>query len=179
MDHVRHRLGVAERRACRVLDQPRSTHRQRPGIPDDEPRRVAQLIELATQYGRYGYRRITALLRGEGWRVNHKRVERLWRREGLKVPQKQPNRGRLWLRDGSCIRRRPAFRHHVWAYDFVADRTHDGRPLKMLTGRRRVLARMFGDRRGTPTAIDRRAGDLGRLVRHPRGPDVPPLGPGS
>ena len=133
MDHVRHRLGVAERRACRVLDQPRSTHRQRPGIPDDEPRRVAQLIELATQYGRYGYRRITALLRGEGWRVNHKRVERLWRREGLKVPQKQPNRGRLWLRDGSCIRRRPAFRHHVWAYDFVADRTHDGRPLKMLT----------------------------------------------
>ena len=65
--------------------------------------------------------------------MNHKRVERLWRREGLKVPQKQPKRGRLWLADGSCIRRRPEYRHHVWAYDFVADRTHDGRPLKILT----------------------------------------------
>ena len=91
------------------------------------------MIELATTYGRYGYRRITGLLRGEGWTVNHKRVERLWRREGLKVPQKQPKRGRLWLADGSCIRRRPEYRHHVWAYDFVADRTHDGRPLKILT----------------------------------------------
>ena len=72
-------------------------------------------------------------MRGEGWTVNHKRVERLWRREGLKVPQKQPKRGRLWLADGSCIRRRPEYRHHVWAYDVVADRTHDGRPLKILT----------------------------------------------
>ena len=88
---------------------------------------------MARQYGRYGYRRITALLRREGWQVNHKRVERLWRREGLKVPQKQPKRGRLWLNDGSCIRRRPEYRSHVWSYDFVADRTHDGRALKMLT----------------------------------------------
>ena len=133
MDHVRLQLGVSERRACRVLDQPRSTHRHRQRVLDDEPRFVARLIELATQYGRYGYRRITALLQGEGWRVNHKRVERLWRREGLKVPHKHPKRGRLWLTDGSCIRRRPAYRHHVWAYDFVAERTHDGRPLKILT----------------------------------------------
>ena len=65
--------------------------------------------------------------------MHHKRVARLWRREGLKVPQKQPKRGRLWLTDGSCLRRRPEHRHHVWAYDFVADRTHDGRPLKILT----------------------------------------------
>ena len=72
-------------------------------------------------------------MRGEGWPVNHKRVERLWRREGLKVPQKQPQRGRLWLTDGSCIRRRPAYRHHVWAYAFLTTRTHDGRPLKILT----------------------------------------------
>ena len=91
------------------------------------------MVELATRYGRYGYRRITGLLRGEGWSVNHKRIERLWRREGLKVPQKQPKRGRLWLADGSCVRHRPAYRHHVWAYDFVAERTHDGRPLKILT----------------------------------------------
>ena len=102
-------------------------------MPDAESRLVARLIELATQYGRYGYRRVTALLRGEGWRVNHKRVARLWRREGLNVPQKQPKRGRLWLTDGSCLRRRPEYRHHVWAYDFVAERTHDGRPLKILS----------------------------------------------
>ena len=133
MDHVRHHLGVSERRACRVLAQPRSTQRHHRRVPDDASRLVARLVELATQYGRYGYRRITALLRGEGWRVNHKRVERLWRREGLKVPQKQPERGRLWLTDGSCLRRRSEHRHHVWAYDFVAERTHDGRPLKILT----------------------------------------------
>ena len=84
-------------------------------------------------YGRYGYRRITALLRREGWRVNHKRVERIWRQEGLKVPKKQRRRGRLWLNDGSCLRLRPGWPNHVWSYDFVADRTSDGRSLKMLT----------------------------------------------
>jgi transposase InsO family protein len=93
---------------------------------------VAWIIELVTQYGRYGYRRITALLRREGWRVNPKRVERIWRQEGLKVPRRQPKRGRLWLSDGSCIRRRAEHPNHVWSYDFVFDRTHDGRPLRML-----------------------------------------------
>jgi transposase InsO family protein len=91
------------------------------------------MIELASEYGRYGYRRITALLRHDGWKVNHKRIERLWRREGLKVPKKQPKRGRLWLSDGSCVRLRPLYKDHVWAYDFVHARTHDGRPLRMLT----------------------------------------------
>ncbi len=129
---MRRQLGVSERRACRVVGHARSTHRHRVAVPDDEPRMVARMMALATRYGRYGYRRITALLRGEGWLVNHKRVERLWRREGLKVPQKQPKRGRLWLADGSCVRRRPTYRHHVWAYDFVAERTHEGRPLKIL-----------------------------------------------
>jgi transposase InsO family protein len=99
----------------------------------DEPRLVTRLIELASRFGRYGYRRITALLQREGWRVNHKRIERLWRREGLKVPNKQRKRGRLWLTDGSCLRMRPERRNHVWSYDFVSDRTVDGRPLKMLT----------------------------------------------
>ena len=94
---------------------------------------TAAIIRLAGAYGRYGYRRITALLRGEGWRVNHKRVERIWRREGLKVPAKQPKRGRLWLNDGSCIRLRAAWPNHVWSYDFVMDRTHDGRAFRMLT----------------------------------------------
>jgi putative transposase len=77
------------------------------------PRLVTRLIALASDYGRYGYRRVTALLHREGWHVNHKRVARLWRREGLKVPQQQVTRGRLWLADGSCIRRRPTYRHHV------------------------------------------------------------------
>jgi transposase InsO family protein len=88
---------------------------------------------LAGQYGRYGYRRITAMLLVEGWVVNHKRVERIWRREGLKVPRKQPKRRRLWLNDGSCIRLRAAWPNHVWAYDFVQARTHDGKAFRMLT----------------------------------------------
>jgi putative transposase len=88
---------------------------------------------LATRYGRYGYRRITALLKTKGWRVNHKRIERIWRREGLKIPKRQPKRGRLWLNDGSCVLLRPLYRNHVWSYDFVADRTHDSRAIKMLT----------------------------------------------
>jgi len=91
------------------------------------------VIELATQYGRYGYRRITALLKREGWMVNHKKVELIWRREGLKVPQKQPKRGRLWLNDGSCIRLRPEHKDHVWSYDFVMARTTDGRAFRILT----------------------------------------------
>lgn len=92
---MRNALGrekVSERRACRVLGQPRSTQRRVLQVPDDEPRLVRRMVELATQYGRYGYRLITGMLRNEGWRVNHKRIERLWRREGLKVPQKQPKR---------------------------------------------------------------------------------------
>ena len=133
---MRNALGhdqVSERRACRVLGQPRRTQRREPHVADDEPRLVRDIVRLASQYGRYGYRRITALLRREGWKVNHKRVERLWRREGLKVPQKQPQRRRLWLNDGSCVRLRPQRRDHVWAYDFVQDRTSDGRAFRMLT----------------------------------------------
>lgn len=94
---------------------------------------TAAITELATKYGRYGYRRITALLRQAGWRVNTKRVERIWRQEGLKVPARQPKRGRLWLNDGSCLRLRPEHKNHVWAYDFVADRTANGKAFRMLT----------------------------------------------
>ena len=88
-------------------------------MKDDEERLKVDIIKLTSQYGRYGYRRITALLHQQGWRVNHKRVERIWRQEGLKVPKRQPKRGRLWLNDGSCVRLRPEHRNHVWAYDFV------------------------------------------------------------
>ena len=133
VDHLQAELGISERRACAVAGQHRSTQRKRPRGRDDEEALTAAIIRLASQYGRYGYRWITALLRTEGWHVNAKRVQRIWRREGLKVPQKQPKRGRLWLNDGSCIRLRPCWPNHVWSYDFVMDRTHDGRKFRMLT----------------------------------------------
>ena len=125
-------LGVSERRACRVLGQPRATQRYSAQVADDEVRLTARIVALASEYGRYGYRRITVLLRREGWRVNHKRVERIWRQEGLKVPARQPKRGRLWLNDGSCVRLRPEYPNHVWSYDFMQDRTHDARSFRIL-----------------------------------------------
>ena len=125
-------MSVSERRACAALGQHRSTQRKIPQGRDDKERLTADIVELARQYGRYGYRKIAALLRRAGWLVNDKRVERIWRREGLKVPHKQPKRGRLWLADGSCIRLRAEHRNHVWSYDFVEDRTHNGRKVRML-----------------------------------------------
>ena len=100
---------------------------------DDEQALAKDIVALATRFGRYGYRRITALLRRSGWVVNHKRVERIWRREGLKVPARQPRRGRLWLNDGSCVRLRPQGKNDVWAYDFVQVRTRAGRAVRLLT----------------------------------------------
>ena len=132
IENVRQTLDVSERRACRVLGQHRSTQRRKPRGRADEERLVADMIELARQYGRYGYRRIAALLRDAGWSVSDGRVERLWRREGLKVPMKQPKKGRLWLNDGSCVRLRPEHRNHVWSYDFVHCRTDDGKAFRTL-----------------------------------------------
>jgi len=130
---VTEKLGVSQRRACRSVGQLRSTQWRKLKISDDEHALTSAIVDLARRYGRYGYRRITALLRAQGWHVNHKRVARIWRREGLKVPAKQPKRGRLWLNDGSCMRLRPEHRNHVWAYDFVQNRTHDGKAFRMLT----------------------------------------------
>jgi putative transposase len=116
-----------------VLKQARTTQRRNLSPPSDEQQLTDDIIALATKYGRYGYRRITALLNNErGWRVNHKRVERIWKKEGLKVPKKQPRRSRLWLNDGSCVRLRPEYKDHVWSYDFMIDRTADGRAFKIL-----------------------------------------------
>ena len=116
-----------------MLGQHRSTQRRIPRGRDDEERLTADIVELVRRYGRYGYRKIAALLRSTaGWVVNDKRVERIWRREGLKVPARQPKRSRLWLADGSCIRLRAERPNHVWSYDFVEDRTHDGRKYRML-----------------------------------------------
>jgi putative transposase len=149
---------VSERLACRVLGQPRSTQRKTPKGRADEAALTADILALATQYGRYGYRRITAMLRSAGWAVNVKRVERIWRREGLKVPHKQPKKGRLWLNDGSCIRLRPECPNHVWSYDFVEDRTHDGRKYRMLNVidefTRECLAIRIGRRLNSSDVID-------------------------
>ena len=125
-------MSISERRACAALGQHRSTQRKIPQGRDDEERLTADIVELARQYGRYGYRKIAELLRRAGWLVNDKRVERIWRREGLKVPARQPKRSRLWLNDGSCIRLRAEHRNHVWSYDFVEDRTHEGGKIRML-----------------------------------------------
>jgi Transposase and inactivated derivatives len=125
--------GLSERRACRVIGQARSTQRRRPKKRSDEDALTGRILELVSAYGRYGYRRITALLKREGWRVNHKRVERIWRQAGLKVPVRQKKRSRIWLNDGSCVRLRAEHVNHVWTYDFVHDRTRDGRGLKFLT----------------------------------------------
>lgn len=129
---MRNELGISERRACRALGQHRSTQRKTPQGKDDEINLRADIIELAQQYGGYGYRRVAALLRTAGWHVNDKRVERIWRQEGLKIPVKQPKRRRLWFNDGSCIRLKAEHPNHVWSYDFVHDRTHDGRKFRTL-----------------------------------------------
>jgi putative transposase len=126
-------LKLSERRICQVLGQHRSTQRRVPTGPDDEERLTADIVELARRHVRRGYRKIAEMLRSTaGWIVNDKRVERIWRREGLKVPAKQSKQGRIWLADGSCIRLRAERPNHVWSYDFVEDRTHDGRKYRML-----------------------------------------------
>jgi putative transposase len=118
---------VSERRTCRVIDQPRPTQRRTLKVLDDEGSLTQDIVKLVVRFGRYGYRRITALLRDQGWQVNHKRVERIWRREGLKVPKKQPKRGRLWMNDGSITRLKPERKGHVLAYYFVACRSSKAR----------------------------------------------------
>ena len=124
--------GVSERKACRVLGQCRATQRYEPKQMDDEELLRSSVTSLASKYGRYGYKRITALLKQEGWKVNHKRVARIWREVGLKVPAKQPKKGRLWLGNGDCVRHRSEYKDHVWSYDFVHHRTDDGRAFRTL-----------------------------------------------
>jgi len=123
---------ISERHACRLLGQWRGTQRYQGLFRADEDELTRVIIALASEYGRYGYRRITIELNKAGWQVGKDRVQRIWRREGLKVPQKQKPRGRLWLNDGSCVRLRPERANHVWAYDFVKAMTHDGRALRLL-----------------------------------------------
>ncbi len=125
-------LNVSERLACRVIGQLRTTQRYQAIVDPDKERLRERIVELATQYGRYGYKTITSMLQLEGFSVGKDCVHRVWQREGLQVPQKQPKRARLWLGDGSCIRLRPTHRNHVWSYDFVSEQTHDGRKFRIL-----------------------------------------------
>ena len=124
---------VSERRACQVVCQPRSSQRYRRQVRDDEPRLAKRMLHLVRRHPRYGYRFITAKLRQEGWEVNAKRVYRLWRREGLKVPRKPRKRRRLGISANGCVRRAAEHRNDVWAWDFVFDRTTNGTPLKWLS----------------------------------------------
>jgi putative transposase len=133
VEQARAKYAVSERHACRLLGQWRRTQRYAAIPRIDEDALTEAIVALASAYGRYGYRRITALLQRAGWQVGKDRVQRIWRREGLKVPQKQRPRRRLWLNDGSCVRLRPARANHVWSYDFVSAMTHNGRMLRMLT----------------------------------------------
>jgi putative transposase len=136
VEHVRDSLDrdrASERRACRVLGQPRSTQRRAVYVPDDEPRLVKEMTEIATQYGRYGYRRITALLCREGWEVHPKRIKRLWRRRGAQGTARKAKTETAVVKRGFLHTSWVGYRNHVWSYDFMADRTHDGRPLCFLT----------------------------------------------
>ena len=133
MEEARTKYRLSERQACRIVGQPRGTQRYSVIVRADEDALTRAILSLAAQYGRYGYRRITALLQEAGWPVGVDRVQRIWRREGLKVPKKQKPRGRLWLNDGSCVRLRPERRNHVWSYDFVEAQTHDGRKVRLMT----------------------------------------------
>lgn len=132
MAHVQSTCGHSERRICKALGISRNTVRHEPQPRDDEAALTGCIIRLAGRYGRYGYRRVHALLQTGGWKVSHGRVMRIWRREGLRVPHKQPRRQHLWLNDGSCIRLRPERRNHVWSWDFVFDRTDDGQRIKLM-----------------------------------------------
>ena len=123
---------ISERRACRLIGQSRTSQRYEANRLPDEDEITAAIVAQAQAYGRYGYRMITAMLRAQGYLINHKRVYRIWRSLGLKVPQKQPKRRRLWLHDGSCIRLQAEHRNHVWSYDFVECKTSKGRRIKIL-----------------------------------------------
>lgn len=126
------KLKISERRACRAITQSRSSQRYKVVRHDFDDQVRKRTIEIAKEFGRYGYKRVTWMLKDEGFCVNKKRIELIWRQEGLKVPYKQPKRSRLWLCDGSTIRHRPEYKNHVWSYYFVSDQTYNGRKFKVL-----------------------------------------------
>jgi len=129
---AKRKLGYPERRICRALDVARSTIRYKPKVADFTKRLLGRILELVGKFPRYGYKRITVLLRREGWRVNRKRVHRLWKQEGLRVPKRTRKRRRLGCSANACHRHRATHKNHVWTLDFVWDITEDGHQLKFL-----------------------------------------------
>ncbi len=154
---MRQKLATSERRTCQVIGVARSSLQYRPVPRDDDALRLA-IIRLAKQYGRYGYRKVTKLLHVEGWRVNHKKVEQLWREEGLQLPQRHKKRKRLYHKDSSIIRLRPTCPNHVWAIDVVHDKLSNGRSDKMLTVldefTRRALAVVIRTKMGADDVLE-------------------------
>ena len=133
MDAAREKYALNERTACRIVGQPRGTQRYVPTARRDEDELTRNIVYLASEYGRYGFRRVTALLNEGGIEAGEDKGKRIWRREGLKAPKKQPKQARLWLNDGSCIRLRPEHPNHVGSFDFVEAQTHDGRRIRLMT----------------------------------------------
>lgn len=132
VEYAEKTLGVSERQACRALSVNRNTIRSSGDKREKDAEVREKIVGLAEKYGRVGYRMVTDILRNGGDVVNHKKVERIWREEGLKLPKKQPKKKRLWLTDSSCIRLRAEYENHVWSYDFVEDRTANGRKIRIL-----------------------------------------------
>jgi len=132
VEHLKREQRCTERRACRILGQPRATQRYEGKISDEETRLTERILKFAAKYPRYGYRRVWALLKREGWKVNRKRVHRIWKAEGLKITVKSRKRRRLGSTENGIQRRKAEVRNHVWSYDFVMDQTEEGRRLKML-----------------------------------------------
>ena len=181
---LQQRFDVSERLACKVTGQSRSVQRYIPTQTHDEDELTRAIVGLASEYGRYGYRRITALLNHQGFEVGKDRVQRIWRREGLKVPKKQRPRGRLWLNDGSCVRLRAQHANHVWSYDFVHHITHDGRSLRMMTlvdeYSREALAIRVARRLGSMQVIETLADAMvvkgvPQFIRSDNGPEMTAL----
>jgi len=181
---LQQRFDVSERLACKVTGQSRSVQRYIPTQTHDEDELTRAIVGLASEYGRYGYRRITALLNHQGFEVGKDRVQRIWRREGLKVPKKQRPRGRLWLNDGSCVRLRAQHANHVWSYDFVHHVTHDGRSLRMMTlvdeYSREALAIRVARRLGSTQVIETLADAMvvkgvPQFIRSDNGPEMTAL----
>ncbi len=132
MEHLQRSFCVSERRACRVIDQPRSSQRHASEKATKDAALSRRMVALSRKNPRYGYRRVWALLRREGWEVNKKRVQRLWREADLKVPARQHKRRRVGSSHNGCTKRRAEYVDHVWSYDFAMDSTEDGRRLKLM-----------------------------------------------
>lgn len=181
MNELQNTFPVSQRRACEVLDQPRQTQRYQVKVRDDEPALVKQILELVREFPRYGYRMICHKLRQLGWAINPKRVYRIWKQEGLKVPMKKRKKRRMGNSGNSSQRRRAETVNDVWSWDFIFDRTATGKQLKWLVivdeFTRENLCLDVGYNFTSEDVIERLAGlakqrGLPRFIRSDNGPEL-------